>query len=194
MYMPKGNGKPIPQVLFNTDFPKKELIETLKTRFEENTSRHKGIAWSEVEEKLTPSSLKALSAMESTGGEPDVVGKDSGKFVFMDCSPESPDRRSICYDQAGEDARIKKGIKPGGNAVELAKEMGIELLTEDEYRNLQKLGEFDTKTSSWLSTPKDVRDLGGAIFGDRRYNTTFIFHNGAESFYSDRGFRGKLLL
>lgn len=195
--MPKGSGKPIPKVVFNNNPSKEEvaqLQETLKQRFEENESRHKGVTWADVEKRLSPNVLKVLSAMESSGGEPDVIGYDKTEdvYLFVDCSEQSPTRRSICYDREGEEKRKKKGINPGGNAVDLAMEMGVELLDESQYRMLQEVGDFDTKSSSWIKTPNNIRKLGGAIFGDKRYETTFVFHNGAESFYSDRGFRGML--
>lgn len=198
--MPKGNGKPIPQVEVKKDFSKserEELLKTLKSRFEKNKTRHKGISWDEVQKRLEKNEekIKSLLAMESTGGEPDVIGHDkkTGKIIFCDCSLESPQgRRSICYDKVGEEMRKKKGINPGGNAVDLAEEMGIELLNEEQYRELQKLGDFDTKTSSWIKTPESIRKLGGAVFCDKRYEHVFLYHNGAESFYSSRGFRGFL--
>lgn len=172
-----------------------ELLKTLKSRFESNMNRHKGIDWSDVEDKLAqdPGKLSSIYQMEETGGEPDVIGVDkkSGEHLFVDCSAESPKgRRSICYDRQALDAR--KENKPQNNAMEMAANMGIELLTEEQYRQLQKLGKFDTKTSSWLKTPDDIRKLGGAIFGDFRYNTVFIYHNGADSYYAARGFRGML--
>ncbi|MBK9636861.1 MAG: DUF4256 domain-containing protein [Bacteroidetes bacterium] len=172
-----------------------ELINTLKSRFEKNMSRHKGLAWEAVEKKLksNPEKMGSLYEMERTGGEPDVVGNDkkTNEFIFMDCSAESPkERRSLCYDQAALNAR--KENKPKNSVMELASEMGIELLSEEEYRILQRLGPFDTKTSSWLQTPADIRKLGGAIFGDFRYGTIFVYHNGAESYYAARGFRGSL--
>lgn len=172
-----------------------ELINTLKERFENNMNRHPGIEWSAVEARLQahPEKLRSLSEMERTGGEPDVVGYDeaSGAFIFYDCSPESPaGRRSLCYDRAALEARKKH--KPKGSAMELAAEMGIEMLTEEQYRELQKLGEFDKKTSSWVKTPDSIRKLGGALFCDRRYNHVFVYHNGAESYYASRGFRGLL--
>ena len=171
------------------------LIETLKSRFEKNKKRHAGIDWDKVQEKLTasPKKLDALGEMERTGGEPDVIGfdKKTGEFIFCDCSAESPaGRRSICYDKKALDSR--KENKPGGSALEVAAAMGIEILTEQEYRELQQLGEFDKKTSSWIKTTSDIRDLGGALFCDRRYNTVFVYHNGAESYYAARGFRGRL--
>lgn len=172
-----------------------ELINTLKTRFEKNMNRHKGLDWSKVESKLqaNPEKLWSLNEMEKTEGEPDVVGVDkkSGEFIFMDCSPESPKgRRSICYDHEALEAR--KENKPENSAVQMAADMGIEMLDEDQYRELQKLGKFDTKTSSWILTPPDIRKLGGAVFCDWRYGRVFMYHNGAESYYAARGFRGML--
>ena len=171
-----------------------ELIATLKARFEKNMNRHKGTAWAEVQARLERNSdaLKALRAMEASGGEPDVIGEDrSGHITFCDCSAESPSgRRSLCYDKKALQSR--KENKPKASALELASEMGIELLTEQQYRELQQLGEFDTKTSSWVQTPPDVRSLGGALFCDRRYGKVFVYHNGAESYYAARGFRGRL--
>jgi len=172
---------------------KEGLLETLNARFEKNMRRHQGIDWKAVQAKLeaSPGKLEAIHEMERTGGEPDVIGYDSkaSGFVFCDCSPESPKgRRSICYD--GEALSSRKENKPGGSAVELASAMGIELLTEEQYRALQELGELDTKTSSWVKTPPDVRRLGGALFCDRRYGRVFVYHNGAESYYAARGFRG----
>lgn len=169
-----------------------ELTATLMARFDENVHRHPGLSREEVQAWLEarPGALWSLSEMERTGGEPDVVGRDAatGEVLFFDCSPESPaGRRSLCYDGAALDARRKN--KPEGSAVERAAAMGAELLTEEQYRALQELGEFDTKTSSWLRTPADVRRLGGAIFGDRRFGRVFIYHNGAESYYAARGFR-----
>ena len=174
-----------------------KLIAVLKARFEKNMDRHKGIAWAKVQVKLEakPDKLWSLNEMERTGGEPDVVGHDvnTGEYIFYDCSAESPkERRSFCYDQAALEAR--KQHKPKSSAVEIAAKMGVDLLTEEDYRELQKLGDFDAKTSSWLKTPSEIRELGGAIFGDFRYNTVFIYHNGAESYYASRGFRGKLSL
>lgn len=196
----KGGGAPIPKVDVKTKpsgTQAEELLDTLQTRFEDNMDRHKGIKWSDVQARLVanPEKLGSLFAMESTGGEPDVIGQDmaSGVYMFCDCSVESPEgRRSICFDQEGQAERTKKGIFPGGNAVELAEAMGIELLTEEQYRELQNLGEFDTKTSSWIQTPSEIRDLGGALYCDRRYDHVFVYHNGAQSFYSARGFRGLL--
>lgn len=172
-----------------------ELINTLKDRFAKNLRRHSEIDWSAVQAKLeaAPKKLEALYEMERSGGEPDVIGydKNTGEFVFCDCSPESPaGRRSICYDRAALDSR--KENKPGGNAIEMASSIGIEMLTEQQYRELQALGEFDRKTSSWVKTPATIRDLGGALFCDRRYDHVFVYHNGAESYYAARGFRGRL--
>lgn len=172
-----------------------ELIRTLKARFEKNMHRHPGIAWPDVQARLeaNPGALDPLRAMETTGGEPDVIGRDSGTghFTFCDCSRESPvGRRSVCYDREALDAR--KEHKPQTSAVEMADAMGIELLPEERYRELQELGEFDTKTSSWVRTPPDVRALGGALFCDRRYGRVFVYHNGAQSYYAARGFRGSL--
>ena len=198
--MPKGSGKPIPRVQIRLDISPnqaEDLLKTLKVRFEQNMERHKGLEWAEVQAKLEADheKLSSLHAMESTGGEPDVVGYDekTGEYIFYDCSQQSPSgRRSICYDGKGERERVKKGVHPGGNAVDLAAAMGIELLNEEQYRQLQELGEFDTKTESWLKTPAEIRNLGGAIFGDRRYGQVFVFHNSAPSFYAARGFRGSL--
>ena len=172
-----------------------ELLKTIKTRFEKNMNLHKGIEWSKVEAKLEAKAEKlwSLNEMEKTGGEPDVVGQDkkTGEFIFFDCSVESPkDRRSICYDKEGLDSR--KEHKPKNNAIGMANDMGIEMLTEDEYRALQKLGVFDAKTSSWIQTPSAVRKLGGALFADYRFGTVFIYHNGAQSYYGGRAFRGSL--
>lgn len=174
---------------------RQELLETLRERFERNMSRHKGVEWPKVESKLkaSPEKLWSLNEMERTGGEPDVVAcdKKTGEFVFYDCSPESPkERRSLCYDREALDAR--KENKPKDSAVDMAAAVGVEILTEQEYRELQKLGSFDTKTSSWVKTPPEIRKLGGAIFCDRRYNTVFTYHNGADSYYGARGFRGSL--
>jgi len=174
-----------------------ELIRILKARFEKNTIRHAGLDWVEVMAKLnSPSNrekLRSIAEMERTGGEPDVVGfdKKTGEFIFYDCSAESPaGRRSLCYDSEALESR--KENKPKNSALGLAAAMGIDLLTEDQYRELQKLGNFDTKTSSWVKTPPEIRKLGGAIFCDRRYNQVFVYHNGAESYYAARGFRGSL--
>jgi len=173
------------------------LLSTLKTRFEKNMKRHNGIEWAKVQEKLDAGSaaekLWSLNEMESSDGEPDVVGYDkkTGEYIFYDCSAESPKgRRSICYDHEALEAR--KEHKPEDSAVQMATDMGIEILTEEQYRGLQQLGNFDTKTSSWIITPADIRKLGGALFCDRRYNTVFVYHNGAESYYAARGFRGSL--
>jgi len=174
---------------------REEVLKTLQARFEKNINRHKGVAWAEVQAKLegNPEGLWSLNEMERTGGEPDVVGRDekTGEYIFYDCSEESPKgRRSLCYDREALDSR--KENKPKGNAVEMAAAMGIELLTEGEYRELQRVGEFDTKTSSWVKTPSRIRELGGALFCDRRFDTVFLYHNGAESYYAARGFRGWL--
>jgi Protein of unknown function (DUF4256) len=171
------------------------LLTNLQTRFEKNPNRHKGIKWADVLAKLeaNPKKLQALDAMEETGGEPDVVDfdKKTGEYIFFDCAPESPKgRRSICYDHKALEAR--KENKPANSALNMANEIGIEILTEEQYRQLQQLGEFDLKTSSWVATPADIRKLGGAMFCDRRYNTVFTYHNGAESYYGARGFRGLL--
>jgi hypothetical protein len=171
-----------------------ELLHVLESRFEQNLHRHEGIEWATVQARLerNPDALRSLRAMEATGGEPDVIGQDgSGQVTFCDCSAESPTgRRSLCFDQEALDAR--KQHKPEGSATEMAAEMGVELLTEEQYRKLQQLGEFDTRTSSWVETPSDVRALGGALFCDRRYGRVFTYHNGAQSYYAARGFRGLL--
>jgi uncharacterized protein DUF4256 len=171
------------------------LLRALKTRFEKNTHRHKGLEWAKVQAKLEANTEKlwSLNEMERTGGEPDVVGHDkkTGEYIFVDCSAESPKaRRSVCYD--GEALESRKENKPADNAMDMALAVGIELLTEEQYRELQKLGNFDTKTSSWVKTPSDIRRLGGALFCDRRFDTVFLYHNGAESYYAARGFRGSL--
>src|SRR6187397_1382139 len=170
-----------------------ELLKTLKVRFEKNMNRHKGLEWAKVQAKLeaNPEKLYSLNEMEITGGEPDVVGHDkkTGEYVFYDCSTESPkERRSLCYDHEALEAR--KEHKPEDSAINMAASMGIEILTEEQYRELQQLGNFDLKTSSWVKTPAAVRELGGALFCDRRYNHVFTYHNGAESYYAARGFRG----
>jgi len=170
-----------------------DMLRTLEARFAKNMHRHRGIAWPEVRSKLEGSSaaLRSLREMDSTGGEPDVIGhdKESGVYTFCDCSPESPaGRRSVCYDR--EALTSRKEHKPENSAVDMAAAMGIDLLTEEQYRALQELGEFDTKTSSWVSTPPEVRKLGGALFCDRRYGKVFLYHNGAQSYYAARGFRG----
>jgi hypothetical protein len=175
----------------------KELLQILKTRFEKNMNRHKGMSWDKVQDRLNshPGKLWSLNEMEETGGEPDVVGLDkkSGEYIFYDCSPESPKgRRSLCYDRKALDAR--KEHKPDNNAMDMAADIGIELLTEEQYRNLQELGKFDMKTSSWIITPSEIRKHGGAIFCDRRYDHVFTYHNGADSYYAARGFRGSLRL
>ncbi len=172
-----------------------DLLNTLKARFVKNKERHKDIAWGDVESRLKASQgkLKSLEQMEYTGGEPDVIGRDenTGEYLFCDCAAESPaGRRSLCYDQEALDSR--KENKPVGSAVAMAAEMGIELLTEEQYRYLQSLGKFDLKTSSWIKTPADIRKLGGSVFCDRRYNAVFMYHNGAASYYAVRGFRGLL--
>lgn len=171
------------------------LLSALKIRFEKNKARHKGIDWADVQARLekSPEKLWSLDEMESTGGEPDVIGLDkkTGEYIFYDCSPESPNgRRSTCYDHAALESR--KEHKPKNSALNMATDMGIELLTEEQYRELQKLGKFDLKTSSWVKTPDAIRELGGALFCDRRYDTVFLYHNGAESYYAARGFRGML--
>lgn len=174
---------------------RRELLEILRIRFEKHMSRHYGLEWADVQARLEAEGGKlwSLNEMEQTGGEPDVIGYDprTGEYIFADCSAQSPSgRRSICYDQAALDAR--KANKPANSAVALAEAMGIELLTEQQYRELQKLGKFDTTTSSWVQTPEEIRKLGGALFCDRRYETVFVYHNGADSYYAARGFRGRL--
>jgi hypothetical protein len=176
---------------------RKELLRILKARFEKNMNRHQGVEWAKVQAKLETNAEKlwSLNEMERTGGEPDVVGHDNktGEYIFYDCSAESPkDRRSFCYDRKALDSRIEN--KPENNAIDMVADMGIELLTEEQYRELQKLGNFDTKTSSWVKTPAGIRKLGGALFCDRRYNHVFVYHNGAESYYGVRGFRGSLTI
>jgi hypothetical protein len=172
-----------------------ELLRALKARFEKNMNRHKGLEWAQVQAKLEAIAEKlwSLNEMERTGGEPDVVGQDKkmGEYIFYDCSAESPKgRRSLCYDREALESR--KEHKPNDNAIDMAAAIGIELLTVEQYRELQKLGDFDTKTSSWVKTPSDVRKLGGALFCDRRFDTVFLYHNGAESYYAARAFRGSL--
>jgi len=174
---------------------REELLKTLQARFEKNTNRHQGLEWAKVRAKLDVSAEKlwSLNEMERTGGEPDVVGHDkkTGEYIFYDCSAESPrDRRSLCYDRAAWDAR--KENKPKNNAIDVAAAIGVELLTDEQYRELQNLGDFDTKTSSWVKTPSNIRKLGGALFCDRRFDTVFLYHNGVESYYAARGFRGSL--
>lgn len=172
-----------------------ELLRVLKTRFEKNMNRHKGLEWAKIQAKLeaAPEKLLSLDEMEETGGEPDVVGFDTktGEYIFYDCSAESPKgRRSICYDHEALESR--KEHKPENSAIGMASDMGIEILSEEQYRELQNLGHFDTKTSSWIKTPADIRKLGGAIFADYRYGKVFVYHNGAESYYAARGFRGSI--
>ena len=174
---------------------REELLGVLKARFQKNMNRHKGIEWAKVEAKLEANAEKlwSLNEMERTGGEPDVVGHDkkTGEYIFCDCSEQSPKgRRSVCYDWEALDSR--KENKPANNAMDMVAAMGMELLTEEQYRELQKLGDFDTKTSSWVQTPSNIRKLGGALFCDRRFDTVFVYHNGAESYYAARGFRGSL--
>ena len=174
---------------------REELLRALKARFEKNMNRHKGLEWAKVQARLEANTEKlwSLNEMERTGGEPDVVGQDkkTGEYIFFDCSAESPKgRRSVCYDREALESR--KEHKPKNSAMDMAAAMGIELLTEEQYRELQKLGDFDTKTSSWVKTPADIRKLGGALFCDRRYGRVFVYHNGAESYYAARGFRGSL--
>ena len=174
---------------------REELLRALRARFEKNVNRHKGLEWAKVKAKLEANSEKlwSLNEMEGTGGEPDVVGQDkkTGEYIFIDCSAESPKgRTSVCYDRAALDSR--KEFKPKNSAMDMAAAMGVELLTEEQYRELQKLGNFDTKSSSWVKAPADIRKLGGALFGDRRYGHVFVYHNGAQSYYSGRGFRGSL--
>ena len=176
---------------------REELLRALKARFEKNMKRHKGLEWTAIQAKLQANAEKlwSLNAMEETGGEPDVVGhaKKMGEYVFYDCSAESPKgRRNVCYDREGLEAR--KAIKPENNAIDMAAAMGIELLTEEHYRELQKLGNFDMKTSSWVKTPSDIRKLGGALFADRRYGNVFVYHNSAPSYYGARAFRGSLMV
>jgi hypothetical protein len=176
---------------------REQLLRALKVRFEKNMNRHKGLEWAQAQAKLEANAEKlwSINEMERTGGEPDVVGQDkkTSEYIFYDCSAESPKgRRSLCYDREALESR--KENKPKGNAVDLAAAIGIELLTEEQYRELQKLGDFDAKTSSWVKTPSGIRKLGGAIFGDRRFDTIFVYHNGAESYYAGRGFRGSLMV
>ncbi len=174
---------------------REELLQALKARFEKHMNRHKGLEWAKIQTKVEAGTEKlwSLSEMESTGGEPDVVGHDkkTGEYIFFDCSAESPKgRRSLCYDREALESR--KEHKPENNATDMATAMGVELLTEEQYRELQKFGNFDTKTSSWVQTPSDIRKLGGALYCDRRYDHVFVYHNGAESYYAVRGFRGSL--
>lgn len=196
----KGSGRPIPRVEINLDVsPERgdKLLKALEIRFENNMDRHKGLVWQEIQARLVaqPDKLSSLHAMEHTGGEPDVVDYDpeTGEYLFCDCSVQSPQgRRSICYDGEAQAEREKKDVHPAGNAIELAAVMGIELLNEEQYRWLQQLGEFDTTTSSWIQTPIEIRELGGALFADRRYDHVFVYHNSAPSFYAARGFRALL--
>lgn len=184
----------------NTTISKKqteELLKTLQARFEKNMDRHKGLAWAKVQAKLEANSskLSSLHAMETTGGEPDVIAHDkkTSEYIFYDCSPETPkDRRNTCYDREGEEKRKKEGLHPAGNVIDMASAIGIEPLSEEQYRELQKLGEFDTKTQSWLKTPADIRRLGGAIFAQRRFGKVFVSPNTAPCFYGNRAFRGSL--
>lgn len=174
---------------------RQEMFKILKDRFEKNMNRHKGLKWNQTEARLQahPVKLRSLNEMERTGGEPDVVGRDkkTGEYIFFDCSAESPaGRRNACYDREALNSR--KTFKPKHNVIDMAAAIGIELLTEEQYRELQKIGNFDTKTSSWIKTPPDVRKLGGALFADRRFNRVFVYHNGAESYYGGRAFRGSL--
>jgi len=174
---------------------RKELLGALKARFEKNMNRHKGLEWAKVQTKLEANTAKlwSLNEMDRTGGEPDVVDHDkkTGEYIFCDCSAETPKgRRNVCYDRDAQEAR--KEFKPENSAMDVAAAMGIELLTEEQYRELQKLGNFDTKTSSWVKTPSDIRKLGGALFADRRYDTVFVYHNGASSYFGSRAFRGSL--
>jgi len=174
---------------------REELLRVLKARFEKNMNRHKGLEWAKVQDKLQRNTEKlwSLNQMETSGGEPDVIGHDkkTGEYIFCDCSAESPKgRRSVCYDREALESR--KEHKPANNAVDMAADMGVEILTEEQFRHFQTLGNFDTKTSSWVKTPSDIRKLGGALFCDRRYDTVFVYHNGAESYYAARGFRGLL--
>ena len=193
----KKDKSAILKKLSPAQFP--ELLRVLKAHFEKNMNRHKGLEWAKVQAKLEANTEKlwSLNEMERTGGEPDVVGHDkkTGECIFYDCSDESPkSRRNVCYDREGQNAREKLGVHPEGNAIDMAAAMGIELLTEEQYRELQKLGNFDTKTSSWVKTPSEIRKLGGAIFADFRYGNVFVYHNGAESYYAARAFRGSLMV
>jgi hypothetical protein len=199
---PKGKGssqapEPVELATKLSSEQREQLLVTLKSRFEKNPGRHARLDWTEVQQKLeaSPKKLLSLANMELTGGEPDVVGYDeeAEAYLFYDCSAETPQgRKNTCYDREGQDAREKQGIHPAGNAVDMAAALGIDLLNEQEYRRLQTLGEFDLKTSSWVLTPSEQRKLGGALFCDRRYDRVFVYHNGAQSFYSSRGFRGVL--
>jgi hypothetical protein len=187
--MKNSNKKQLPQE------QREELLKVLKARFEKNMNRHKDLEWNKIQAKLDadPEKLRSLDEMEETGGEPDVVGfdKKTGEYIFYDCAPESPKgRRSICYDHEALESR--KEHKPKDSAINMAADMGIDILNEEQYRELQQYGNFDTKTSSWILTTPEIRKLGGALFCDRRYNTVFLYHNGAESYYAARGFRGSL--
>ena len=196
--MPAKKGGPVSAVEVKKALSpqqREELLRALKARFEKNMTRHKAFEWARVETRLEANTKKlwSLSEMEMTGGEPDVVGQDkkTGEYIFCDCSAESPKgRRSVCYD--GEALESRKEHKPKNNAIDMAAAMSIELLTEEQYRALQELGHFDTRTSSWVQTPTDIRELGGALFCDRRYNHVFLYHNGADSYYAARAFRGSL--
>jgi hypothetical protein len=193
--MSKSSNKASKKVLSTKQ--REELLRVLKARFEKNMNRHEGLEWTNLQAKLEANNEKlwSLNEMERTSGEPDVIGRDkkSDEYIFYDCSAESPKgRRNVCYDREGQEEREKKGVRPNGNAIDMAATMGIELLTEEQYRELQKLGNFDLKTSSWVKTPPDIRKLGGAIFADRRYDHVFVYHNSTPSFYSARGFRGSL--
>lgn len=178
---------------------REELLNTLKNRFEKNMNRHQGLEWAALQSKLEANTeaLRSLHQMEKTGGEPDVIGHDkkTGEYILCDCSAESPEsRRNVCYDREGQQKRIKEGLQPAGNVIDMAAAIGIDPLTEDQYRDLQALGKFDTKTQSWLKTPPEIRKLGGAIFADRRFERVFVYHNTAPCFYRGRGFRGSLRL
>lgn len=190
---PKASTKAKPKPAAKSPGAAADLVATLQERFAKNMARHPGVKWADVQARLTPDKLRVLAKMEETGGEPDVVGRDgkTGAFLVVDCSAQSPaGRRSVCYDRAALDAR--KEAKPKTSAMDLAKAIGVELLTEAQYRDLQTVGEFDTTTSSWVQTPAEVRGRGGALFCDRRYGQVFLYHNGAESYYAARGFRGLL--
>lgn len=196
----KVNNRPIPKVEIKKEFSPEqgeELLRILRTRFEKDIDRHKVFEWTKVQEKLEGNveKLRSLSEMERTGGQPDVVGYDqkTDEYIFYDCSEQSPKgRRNVCYDREAQEEREKKGVYPAGNVIDMAAAMGITLLTEELYRKLQELGNFDTKTQIWVKTPADIRELGGAIFCDRRFNHVFVYHNTAPCFYSGRGFRGLL--
>ena len=190
---PKASAKAKPKPSAKAAGGSADLVATLQERFAKNMARHPGLKWADVQARLTPDKLRVLAKMEETGGEPDVIGRDgkTGAYLVVDCSAQSPaGRRSVCYDRAALDAR--KEAKPKTSAMEMAKAIGVELLTEAQYRDLQAVGEFDTTTSSWVQTPAEVRARGGALFCDRRYGQVFLYHNGAESYYAARGFRGLL--